>query len=285
MIDDADQVQGILTGIIQYQLTSTFKNLTARCVIIGGPLVEKDDPELTTKIINDFDSIVKKKVIYTQIRNLYNLDEEKKVLTDLKYRYEDHLNILVDLTFSDEKIWNEIHRKKRNEIRRAEKESLSFRPILSLDDLQKSYKLLESIYRRIKLPIFPFAVFQNAFELLSPKGHAVFFGAYLEEKLIGTMYTFCYKGRIYDFFAGSDDENKYKYANSLIPWKVFLWGKENSMNLFDWGGAGKPGVHYGVRDYKKRFGGETVNFGRFIKVYNPVLFLFAKLALRLKQNF
>ena len=118
---------------------------------------------------------------------------------------------------------------------------------------------------------------------MKPKGMSVFWGAYLNDELVGTMYTFCYKGRIYDFFAGSNSIHKNKFPNSLIPWQVMLWGKSNGMTLFDWGGAGKPGVPYGVRDYKEKFGGQLVNFGRFEKIHKPFLFRIAKVAFKIWQ--
>ena len=51
--------------------------------------------------------------------------------------------------------------------------------------------------------------------------------------------------------------------------------------LFDFGGAGKPNVPYGVRDHKLKFSENLVEFGRFEKIYHPLLYKFALLGLRL----
>ena len=90
-----------------------------------------------------------------------------------------------------------------------------------------------------------------------------------------------FKDTIYDFYAGSKVKFYNKYPNDLIPWEVFKWGKENNYKVFDFGGAGKPGVPYGVRDYKLKFGGELVNFGRFEKVNKPLLMKLGKTGLNL----
>lgn len=282
--DGAQNVTGVLSGIIQYQLPSPFKNLSSRCIVIGGPLVLNNDADLLKIILESFDKLIRKKVIYTQFRNLFDINYGRSSFTDFKYTFTEHLNILVDITQPQEILWKDIHKQKRYEIRRAAREGLSFKPITTPDELESSYNLLSIIYKRIKLPIFPFQVFQNAFNLLLPKEMAVFWGAYLEGELVGTMYTLCYKGRIYDYFAGSKSIHYNKFPNSLIPWDVMQWGKSNKMTLFDWGGAGKPGIPYGVRDYKEKFGGKTVNYGRFEKIHKPLIFTMAKRAFNLYQR-
>jgi lipid II:glycine glycyltransferase (peptidoglycan interpeptide bridge formation enzyme) len=65
--------------------------------------------------------------------------------------------------------------------------------------------------------------------------------------------------------------------------EVFLWGHERGFTRFDFGGAGKPNVPYGVRDYKLKFGGELVNTGRMIRIHRPFNYAFATKAYRLLQ--
>ena len=50
----------------------------------------------------------------------------------------------------------------------------------------------------------------------------------------------------------------------------FFYGVKSMVlrNLI-FGGAGKPDKPYGVRDYKLKFGGQLVNWGRFEKVHKP----------------
>jgi lipid II:glycine glycyltransferase (peptidoglycan interpeptide bridge formation enzyme) len=41
-------------------------------------------------------------------------------------------------------------------------------------------------------------------------------------------------------------------------------------------GIGRPDKSYGVRDFKIRFGGDTVNYGRFIRINNKLKYSIAK---------
>jgi lipid II:glycine glycyltransferase (peptidoglycan interpeptide bridge formation enzyme) len=45
-------------------------------------------------------------------------------------------------------------------------------------------------------------------------------------------------------------------------------------------GAGKPDEAYGVREFKARFGGEQVEYGRFLKINNHILYNIGKIALK-----
>jgi lipid II:glycine glycyltransferase (peptidoglycan interpeptide bridge formation enzyme) len=62
------------------------------------------------------------------------------------------------------------------------------------------------------------------------------------------------------------------------------WGHNNGYEKFDFGGAGKPDEEYGVRDYKLKFGGELVNWGRFQKVHKPFLMRVGKLGFKIWQK-
>ena len=90
------------------------------------------------------------------------------------------------------------------------------------------------------------------------------------------MLALVYKNTIYDYYAGSLIEHYNKYPNDLIPWEVFKWGKNNGFTKFDFGGAGKPNIPYGVREYKKKFGGYFVNYGRYNKVHKKISYSLAK---------
>jgi hypothetical protein len=54
-----------------------------------------------------------------------------------------------------------------------------------------------------------------------------------------------------------------------LRWRELVWGEEHGYAICDSGGAGWPDKPYGVRDFKVKFGGELVSFGRYRKVYAP----------------
>jgi hypothetical protein len=46
-------------------------------------------------------------------------------------------------------------------------------------------------------------------------------------------------------------------------------------------GVGIPGRSYGVRTFKARFGGEMVNFGRFARVNNRLIYFISEIGYNL----
>jgi lipid II:glycine glycyltransferase (peptidoglycan interpeptide bridge formation enzyme) len=120
--------------------------------------------------------------------------------------------------------------------------------------------------------------FQKANNIFGNRGYLKSILATFEGKIIGFRFLLGYNGLLYDWYAGSLPEYKEKYPNDILPWEIMKWGISNGFKTFDFGGAGKPGINYGVRDYKMKFGGELVNFGRFEKVHKPFLLFIAKFA-------
>ena len=58
----------------------------------------------------------------------------------------------------------------------------------------------------------------------------------------------------------------------MATFAAIEYGYEHGLMYFDFMGAGKPGEEYGVREFKAKFGGEMVEYGRFIRINNPLLY-------------
>jgi serine/alanine adding enzyme len=177
-------------------------------------------------------------------------------------------------------LWQEVYSKRRNEIRRAIKEGTTFRPDDSAESLSACYGILKKVYARARHPLPAKDYFLNLHRHLEARGQIRIFTARHSGKIVGCMICIAYEKTLYDLYAGSYPEYYSVYPNDLIPWEVFKWGRENGYTRFDFGGAGKPGIPYGVRDYKKKFGGEMINTGRLEARHRPLLYTFASTALK-----
>lgn len=283
VVVDNQKILGSLIGV-KIKEGRGFKGyLSKRLIIYGGPLVIDNDVKITHLLLQHFKNIAPQISIYSQFRNFFDMSQFDQIFRKTAWEYEEHLNILIDLTKSEEVLWGEVNSKRRNEIRKAQKQGTTFDTLKNEFHLEKTYSILSEVYNRAKLPLPKFDFFQKAYEILTPNHFKVFI-AFNDGQIIGTMFTLCYKDTIYDWYAGSYQEFYKKYPNDLIPWKVFLWGKDNGYKKFDFGGAGKPNIPYGVRDYKKKFGGELVNYGRYEQIHKPILFKFAKIGFKIYQK-
>ncbi len=270
-------VQGFIT-----REKSAIKNFfTRRAIIFGNPALQSTDKEVLHNLLIKLRQELSGKAIYIEFRNLTDQSSVKEVYEANGFWYEDHLDILVDLSKSQDELWKNVTTKRRNGIRRSGKEGAVFSVEDNFDSLKECYAILQEVYSRAKLPLYSFDFFENMYKLFSGEAKLHMFTAKYEGKIIGCMLALGYKGILYDLYAGAMMEYYNKYPNDLIPWEVFLWAKSNGYQLFDFGGAGKPGIPYKVRDYKKQFGGELVNFGRFKLILNKPLYKFGELVLSL----
>jgi len=277
-------ILGILSSVVQEDFRGFLGYFTARAINWGGPLIVHDDPGVLSYLLGQYNRQFKKKVIFSQFRNFWDQEESKSVFVSRGYGYQEHLNFLVDLELNEDELWKRVHSKRRNEIRRAKKEGTRVQEITGETGIIEAYAILGKVYKKAGLPLHHQSLFMTAFRELHPPGMIRFFGAYLQDKLIGTMVVLCFKDTLYDWYAGSLRQYYNKYPNDLLPWEVFLWGKRQGYKTFDFGGAGHPDKPYGVRDYKKKFGGRQVCFGRYTRVHKPLLMKTGTLGLKIRQT-
>lgn len=96
-----------------------------------------------------------------------------------------------------------------------------------------------------------------------------FWLAHVDGVHVATSVELLYKGVMYGWYGGVDRAYASYNPGELLMWHILKWGAENGYRLYDFGGAGKPNKEYGVRDFKAKFGGELVCYGRNTCVHAP----------------
>jgi len=282
--DKDNLLVGIQVAVILKEYDNILGDLTKRAIIQGGPLVINNNQEILELLFFEYLKIIRKKAIYSQYRNMWDWGNLKSVFFKYKIIFEDHLDILFDLNKGEEGLLKEMKHTRRHGINKSIKKGIKVNPIDLSDKetLEKTYGILLNVYNRIKLPLPEISFFQNVVGELTDKVYAL--GAFIDNELIAIRIVLSYKGLVYDWYGGAKDEYLNLRPNDILPWDMIKWGISNNYNIFDFGGAGKPDIPYGVRDYKLQFGGNLVNFGRFEIVHKPFLMNIAKIGLQLKQK-
>jgi len=127
-----------------------------------GPVALDDEALLT--LLKHYINFMKRKAVYTEIRNDYDTSNQRHIYEELGFNYEDHLNIIVDLSQSENILWEQIHSKRRNEIKKAIKNDI-FVSKLTNDYLVESYSIMKEVYKRIKLFLPSILLFENALQI------------------------------------------------------------------------------------------------------------------------
>jgi serine/alanine adding enzyme len=271
VVNEKEELCGVLLAVVQSEHKGILGVFSSRSIIMGGPLIKNDDQFVMGIILKAYTDEIKSKVIFSEIRNLHNCRDQSDIFCKANFIYDPHLDILINLKKKEEELMNSIQKNKKRNYTKSTNKGVCFKEVNDEKELQEGFKLINSTYDRVKLPKPADNLFICAIELLSPNFIKVF-GAYSDSKIIGIRIILTYKKMIYDWYAGSDNESRNMYPNDFLILKILLWGGSNHFSIFDFGGAGKPNVPYGVRDHKMKFGGELVEFGRYIKIHNRMLY-------------
>jgi len=277
--DEKNRIVGCLMSVIHRDYKGIIGDLTTRSIIMGGPLAENDKSQILNVLLKNYDNLVRTKVIYSQFRNLFNMNNYSQPFAKNGYRLEEHLDVLINLKRTKEELEEQLHKERKRNIAKAEKEGLIFKVLTDEKNIKDVILLLKKTYIRVRVPFSYDKLFFNSYFILD--NNVKFFGAFWEDKMIAGQVRLCYKDTVYAWYAGSDSDYFQKRPNDFLLWKVILWAKENNYCNFDFGGAGKPNVPYGVRDYKLKFGGELVNYGRYQKEHKKMFMIFGRLAFKL----
>jgi len=278
VVDDTEEILGVLLAVVQREHKGFLGKFSARSIIWGGPIIKDNNPAVLDCILKEYNKIIKGKAIYTQFRNQWEwISKEKEVFKQNGFRFEEHLDILISLKTTGDGLLNGMHQGRRKNIRRAQRIPLEFTEIVEHKDLMDCVQMIKKTYNRVGLPSPDSQFFINAHEKFKGIGGLKIFAARYNSEIIACRFVLCHNKLIYDWYAGAHEEHLDKYPNDFLPFKVMEWGISNGYELFDFGGAGKPNKEYGVRDFKLKFGGELVEFGRFEQVHNPLLMKIGRL--------
>mgnify|MGYP006280293911 CR=1 FL=1 len=281
-----NELVGVLVGVIQKEYNGILGFLSSRCIVMGGPLSKHNNSEIINGLLKHFNNNIKSKVIYSQIRNLFDITSREKTFENNGFRYEAHLDIKINLNDDPDNYWLTLKSKLRQKIRKSIKSNLHFEFIESKEDLYQGYIILREVYSNAKLPIPDYSLFLSAFEILREENKAAFFKAEQNGVIIGVRFVLNYKNLIYDWYAGSKKEY-YKYnPNEFLPYKVITWGMDNPLySMFDFGGAGNPNKPYGVRDHKLKFSDNLIELGRFEKIHHRFIYIIIKIVFKFWRKF
>jgi lipid II:glycine glycyltransferase (peptidoglycan interpeptide bridge formation enzyme) len=207
------------------------------------------------------------------------------MLQKLGFEYEDHLNFLINLARPSEEIFLEIGARTRKNIRHGLNKGLvNIVEATQPNQLGICYALLSQTYRAAKVPLANRSLFDAAFDLLHPKGMIRFTLAYVGDAPAACSIELLYKDVMYGWYGGMDRSFSRYVPNELLMWHILKWGSDNGYRLYDFGGAGSPNQKYPVRDFKAKFGGKLVCYGRNTYVHQPGFLWLSKQGYQLMRH-
>lgn len=268
-------------------LGGPLRRLTTRAVAYGSVLVAPGAAgrEALTPLLAAYRRAAGRRALFTELRNLSDMTEWRPALEAGGFIYEGHLNFLIDLARPAGVVWQGIRDNARRNIKKAQREGVTVEEVTEPAQVPVAYEILQNVYRRLQVPLADRSLFEAAFEILQPRGMFKIMLAQVAGQPAGVMTLLLHQGTIIYWYTGVDKAFSAHRANDLLVWWALEWGSRNGYRTFDFGGGGKPDEEYGVRDFKAKFGGELVNFGRYQCVHRPALLRVSELGYAALRRF
>lgn len=254
-----------------------------RAIIYGGPVLknENDCKESLEYLLNSLSNEFKRRSIYIEIRNLNDYDVFKEVFKRNDWHYIPYQNFIVDCS-GKERLFQKLMNNRKRQIKKAINSGVEIKEAENLTEINEYYAILQRLYnKKIKKPLFPQKFFVEFFNRNIGKSLLVRY----EGKIIGGIMCPILEDKcIYELYVcGLDEEYKEQYPSVMATWAAMEYANKNHIPIFDFMGAGRSEQDYGVREFKSRFGGEPVEYGRYLKINNMLFYKTGELGLNLMK--
>ena len=256
-------------------MPSIFNPVSNRLIFYGGVLWEPGEIGVQATV-ELFKYILQSRefppYLFGEVRNYQPVDELVEPLERLNVVFTDYRNFIVELTEPLEVVWKRMRKERQRGIRKAEKYGFLFREAQHLAEVEQFYEILRELYRRKKIPLAHISLFTGKWEEYSREGVLKIFVVEHEGQIVGGRAMLLYNGIGYEWYTAARADYAPTHVNEWMVWQTFVFLKEHGFSAYDFCGAGKPDEKYGVGEFKKRFGGTEVRYGRFVFTPRPRLY-------------
>lgn len=261
--------------------------LTSRAVAYSGVACRcgRDEQAALSLLLQAYGRERSSSVLFTELRNAAPVGCLQPTLDAHGYQHEDHLNFYINLTQPETALWGNIRSSARRNVRKAETMGVVVDEVTEPDGLGPAYEVLRAVYKRLQVPLPDISLFVAALEVLRPAGMMHVFVARLDDTPIGALTLLIHQGVMTYWYTGTLREFSAFRPADLLVWHALKLGADSGCRLFDFGGGGRPDEEYGVRDFKAKFGGELVNYGRHLCVHAPRRLQLSRMGYQMARRF
>ena len=283
---DGDRLVGVIVGYITRERNAIKQFFTRRAIIIGGPLLAEDiSNEALSMLLTSLRNLPSLQggagvglPIYIETRNFHDYSKWKSVFEANGFAYQPHYDIHVHCNAQ-----HQMSERRQRELKRAIKNGAMVCEAQTEQEVRDWYQILHRLYReKVRTPLFSEEFFLQFYR----NGVGKYLLVKKDDKVIGGMMCPILPGKaIYEWYVCGLDEEYRELSPSVVATAAAInYAKVHGLSLFDFMGAGQPDVPYGVRDFKLEFGGEIVEYGRFLCIRKPLLYKIGQIGVKLLKR-
>ncbi len=278
-VEENNNLKGVIVGYISKEKSLIKQFFSRRAIVLGGPLLARNiSTEAVQVLLQICNERLRERSIYVEFRNFNDYSYYIDDFEAAGFLYQAHYNYHVDSSRL-----NSISASKRRQIRRSVDAGVQIKEADSETEIKEFYALLSNLYEtKIKKPLFPYEFFLEFYK----RKLGVFLMVVYDGEIVGGIMCPILRGKVlYEWFiVGRDSAYDKIYPSVMATWAAIEYANDNSIDKFDFMGAGKPDEEYGVREFKSKFGGVLVEHGRFVAINKPFLYSFGKLGLSILKK-
>jgi serine/alanine adding enzyme len=282
------QVLALMVPVFVTLKDGLFRSLTTRSIAYGSVLCAPGvaGHEALTALLRAYNHKVGREALFTELRHQADQSIYQPVFAQCGFTYQDHLNYLIDLNCSTDELFNRIGPRTRKHIRRElNRGQVLVEQLNTAEQIGVWYEVIKKTYLAAQVPIADISLFTAAFEILHPRNMIKFWLVRIGEDYAASSVELVYKDVVYGWYGGVDRAFSKFTPSEVLTWQILKWGAENGYRIYDFGGAGNPDQKYGVRDFKSKFGGNLVCFGRSTRIPHQSIYYLSKVGYGLLRRF
>lgn len=275
---EEDKLVGVIVGYTTQEKCKLKQYFTARTIVVGGPLLDENISESALAMLLQIVRKQQGEAIYIETRNLHDYSRWRTVFEANDFAYQPHLNIQVACNAN-----HTMSEQRQRQVKKAIKNGAEICEASSEQEICDWYQILRQLYRqKVRTPLWSEAFFLQFYR----NGVGKYLLVKYEGKVIGGMMCPVFADKaIYEWYVcGLDEEYKEQYPSVMATYAAIEYAKQKGIPMFDFMGAGVPDKPYGVRDFKMEFGGEQVEYGRYLCVRKPSLYKIGKWGVELLKS-
>ncbi len=283
-MDTQGEVLALLLAVRIQTMPDPLGWISSRSICYAEPICRADEAGIAalTALIRRHDKDMYHRVLFTEVRPIWEPGPERLALEACGYEYYEYLNFIMDLARPADEIFNGMIKSCRADIRRSKKRGLTVEEVNTPEGVDLLYHFASLSYERSRVPLADKSLFDAALRLL-PAGVPRIFVAYHEGAPLAADIILYYKNLVYAWYGGVQRVRGVSPVECLT-WHGIEQGCTEGFTHYDFGGAGRPDEEYGPRDFKAKFGGELVNYGRYRRIYDPRKLALAERAYALRRE-
>ncbi len=268
-VDQQGNICAMLVAVKISTLGRWADPIAARSIFYAEPicLETPNGLEGVALLLQHHDSHMRRRTLFAEVRPFFEHFAEIDPLVVEKYEKLGYLNFELLLNQTEERLFEGLDPKCRNNVRSSMRRGLVVREVTPISGLDRFYAMVSESYSGSKVPLADRSLFESAFREMPPPICRLFIAEY-EGNVAAAACFLAYKGRVVYWYAGAK-RIKGIAAMTLILWEAIMTYSIEGYEVFDFAGAGWEGEDYGPGKFKAKFGGTLTKFGRYRKVYSP----------------